>query len=61
MPGVDDLEDADEHDGQELRQSDAAAFRGMAARCNYLAVDRLDMQYPVTLLRRGCRNLLFDR
>ena len=29
----------------ELRQADATAFRGLAARLNYLALDRPDLQF----------------
>ena len=46
-PGIDDSDDTSEQSDELLSQSDASAFRGMAARCNYLAADRPDIQYPV--------------
>ena len=46
-PGTDDPEEYDEQGDEPLGPSDATSFRGMAARCNYLAADRPDIQYPI--------------
>ena len=42
-PGIDEV---DREDGAEITGSDATRFRGVAARCNYLAFDRPDIQFP---------------
>ena len=34
-----------EEESPELNARDARAYRGVAARCNYLAQDKVDMQY----------------
>ena len=51
-PGTDDPEDIDEESNELLGPSEATAFRGMAARCNYLSADRPDIQFPVKELCR---------
>ena len=48
-PGADDDDDGQEI---ELSPADASAFRGMAARCNYLSADRTDIMFPVKELCR---------
>ena len=51
-PGVDDQEEAKEHAYEALDPQAANAFRGIAARCNYLAGDRPDIMYPAKELCR---------
>ena len=51
-PGIDDPEDNEEESNETLGASEATAFRGMAARCNYLSADRPDIQFPVKELCR---------
>ena len=46
-PGTDDQDEDDEHASQLLDSTEATAFQGMAARCNYLSVDRPDILFPV--------------
>ena len=42
-----------EDNAKELSEGDATGFRKVAARANYLAMDRPDIQYPVKELCRG--------
>ena len=44
-PGNDDDEDVHAGDDEELAGDDITLFRGLAARCNSMAQDRLDLQY----------------
>ena len=46
-PGTDDQDEDDEQANDLLDPTEATAFRGMAARCNYLSVDRPDILFPV--------------
>ena len=39
-PGIDVIDEVDREDDVEITGSDATRFRGVAARCNYLACDR---------------------
>ena len=51
-PGIDDQ---DEHEGDALEALgplEVTSFTGMAARCNYLSVDRPDFMFPVKALCR---------
>ena len=43
-PGIDGIDEVDRDDDVEITGSDATRFRGVAARCNYLAFDRPDIQ-----------------
>ena len=43
--GIDGQDEIDNDDDVEILGSDATRFRGVAARCNYLAFDRPDIQY----------------
>ena len=43
-------------DEDELHKEDATAYRGMVARANYLAQDRLDIQYAVKECSRAMAN-----
>ena len=54
-PGIDD-DDDDDDDGveAEIEGEDATRFRGVAARCNYLAFDRPDLQYAT---KEVCREM----
>ena len=51
-PGVDD--DDDETVEVDIEGADATRFRGVAARCNYLAFDRPDLQYAT---KEVCREM----
>ena len=51
-PGVDDQGEEEDEAQQPLEPQAATAFRGIAARCNYLAADRPDIMYPVKELCR---------
>ena len=53
-PGTDDQDEDDEQANELLDPTEATAFRGMAARCNYLSVDRPDIQLPV---KEMCREM----
>ena len=44
-PGVDGADKEDNEDDIEIVGADATRFRGVAARCNYLAFDRPDIQF----------------
>ena len=50
-PGTDDQDEDDEQANEFLDPTEAKAFRGMAARCNYLSVDRPDILFPVKEFR----------
>ena len=52
-PGEDDSPWKDEKNQEELRGRDVTGFRALAARANYLAVDRPDIQYSVKEICRG--------
>ena len=41
-------------EGDELRGGEATKYRAVAARCNYLALDRPDIQYAV---KEACRDM----
>ena len=44
--GVDGIEEVDRDDDVDTTGADATSFRGVAARCNYLAFDRPNIQFP---------------
>lgn len=46
-----------EEDLQELSKDDASAYRAVAARGNYLSLDRSDVRYAVRELARGLAKL----
>jgi hypothetical protein len=46
-PGINGIDEVDRDDDVEITGSDATRFRGVAARCNYLAFDRPDIQFPI--------------
>ena len=50
-PGIDEV---DREDDVEITGSDATRFRSVAARCNYLAFDRPDIQFPT---KEICREM----
>ena len=52
-PGIDGIDEVDREDDVEITGSDATRFRGVAARCNYLA-DRPDIQFPT---KEICREM----
>ena len=51
-PGIDD--DDDENVEVDIEGADATRFRGVAARCNYLAFDRPDLQFAT---KEVCREM----
>ena len=51
--GKDHQDEDDDHANEVLDPTEATAFRGMAARCNYLSVDRPDILFPVKELCRS--------
>ena len=51
-PGIDDPAEMEEHGDELLDQSSATNFRGLPARCNYLAADMPDIQFAVKELCR---------
>ena len=53
-PGIDDDKDEDKEDEEKLAGEEASKYRGVAARCNYLAMDRPDIQYAV---KEVCRDM----
>ena len=54
-PGIDCIEaEAGEEDDVELDAVKATLYRGIAARCNYLAVDRPELQFTV---KESCREM----
>ena len=53
-PGIDGFDEVDREDDVEITGSDATRFRGVAARCNYLAFDRPDIQFPT---KEICREM----
>ena len=52
-PGEDDKPWEAETDDEELRGSDVTAYRALAARANYLALDRADIQFAAKEICRG--------
>ena len=46
-PGVKSKDDDEEGDDEELGRNEANEFRSLAARANFLAQDRVDIQYSV--------------
>ena len=53
-PGVEGQEELDRDDDVDITGADATRFRGAAARCNYMAFDRPDMQYAT---KEVCREM----
>ena len=53
-PGVDGLEEIDRDDDVDITGADATRFHGVAARCNYLAFDRPDMNFST---KEICREM----
>ena len=53
-PGIDGAGELDNDDDEEITGADATRFRGVAARCNYLAFDRPDIQYAT---KEICREM----
>ena len=53
-PGVDGVDEEDREDDIEIIGADATRFRGVAARCNYLAFDRPDIQFAT---KEICREM----
>lgn len=51
-PGIED--DDDENPEVDIEGADATRFRGVAARCNYLAFDRPDLQFAT---KEVCREM----
>ena len=54
--GEDEKEWKLEEDAEALEGRQATEYRGLAARANYLAADRPDMQYAVKEICRGMAN-----
>ena len=52
-PGEEGRKGVDEEEDREFGKQEAREFRGIAARANYLAQDRIDIQYAVKELSRG--------
>ena len=46
----------EEEDRERLKNQDASQYRALAARANYLVLDRLDIQYAVKAICRGMSN-----
>jgi hypothetical protein len=55
-PGEDAKPWMDEENAEKLDARDVTTFRALAARGNYLAADRSDIQYPVKEICRGMAN-----
>ena len=55
-PGEDDKPWKEQEEAEMLTGGDATRFRGIAARANYLALDRPDIQYAVKETCRGMAN-----
>ena len=53
-PGLDGADDEDRPEDIEIIGADATRFRGVAARCNYLAFDRPDIQFAT---KEVCREM----
>ncbi len=53
-PGMDEVDGKEEKDEEELTGKNIALFRGVAARGNYLSMDRLEMQYAA---KETCREM----
>ena len=51
---IDGIDEVDRKDGVEITGSDATKFRGVVARCNYLASDMPDVQFPT---KEICREM----
>ena len=58
LPVVKDEEEKEAEEEEELGSAEATAFRGVAARANYLASDRLDIQFAV---KEVCRHMAKPR
>ena len=54
-PGVDDQEETEDHVCEALDSQAAFVFRGIAARCNYLAADRPDI---TSLFTEFCQEIV---
>jgi hypothetical protein len=55
-PGEDAKPWWEDEDAEKLKGKEETKFRAMAARCNYLALDRADIQYPTKEICRGMAN-----
>ena len=53
-PGIDGPEEIDQDDDEDITGADVTRFRGVAARCNYLAFDRPDIQFAT---KEICREM----
>ena len=53
-PGLSGNEEEDTEDDVDLEGDDVTRFRGVIARCNYLAVDRPDCVFAI---KEGCREM----
>jgi len=53
-PGIDEDKDEDPEEEEKLAGEEASKYRGVAARCNYLAMDRPDIQFAV---KEVCRDM----
>ena len=53
-PGVDGEAEVDHEEDTDIAGPDGTRFRGVAARCNYLAMDRSDIQYAT---KEVCREM----
>ena len=51
-PGIDGIEEVNTDDDVDITGADATIFRGVAARCNHLAFDRPDIQFPTKEISR---------
>jgi hypothetical protein len=54
VDGRDDHDEGDDHDDEPLSREEQRQFRALAARANYLAQDRPDLQYAV---KEVCRSM----
>ena len=52
-PGVDYKEEEEEESQKELDAQDSTMYRGMAARSNYMSLDRMDLAYASKEVSRG--------
>ena len=52
MHGADDDDTDSEEDNVEFTGTDITLYRGLAARCNYLALDRPDLLYAAKEMSR---------
>ena len=53
-PGLPGIEEDDTEEDKELHGDDVTRYRGVIARCNYLAVDRPDCAFAI---KEGCREM----